>query len=98
MRRTHTFLFSKNDEPSPGQSGGRGSESQPPATDIPGPVAGGFLPLDSPDPKLPIGSPVTFCFEKGEPATGFKDPVYGFMDARGVLFPEGVVPNGWKPL
>lgn len=96
MRR-HSFLFARaGEQPSPGQSGGRGSESLPPAADIPVPVAGGFLPLD--DPKFPVGQPVTFCFEKGAPAIGFKDPMYGFMDARGVVLPEGLVPTGWQPL
>ena len=94
MFRTKILFAKAGDQPSPGQSGGRGSESQPPAA---APVvAGGFLPLG--DPTFPVGQPVTLCFENGAPATGFKDPVYGFMDARGVILPTGITPTGWKLL
>ncbi len=98
MKHHFQPLFSKASDatdPSPGQSGGRGQESPPPAAAAaPAAVAGGILPIDS----LPQAKSVTLHFEKHPSVTGFKDPVFGFMDAAGVALPAGVTPTGWSPL
>jgi hypothetical protein len=105
------LLFAKpNEDLSQSQSGGRGSvKPQPSAAAAAHPVAASdgplsasdsssssssFLPLDHPDFRA--GQPLVFQFHDGAEITGFLDPQYGIMDQRGVKFPEGVVPTGWR--
>lgn len=76
----------------PRNSGGRGAAT--PTDDQKSSV--GPIALDSPD--LPVGQPITLVFKNGVEKPGFKDPVYGFTDHNGVVFPPDGQPTAWKPV
>lgn len=91
--RPRPCLFAKKATEFSDLSGGAGPENAPGAPAAPG----AYLPLD--DPSLRSGTFVRIQLRGvAEPVTGFRDPVYGWMDQRGVIFPATSVPEGWQPL
>lgn len=93
MKDRFALLFAPAKESS-GQSGGRGQGGSPAAAAA-DPVAGERQPVS----KLKAGVFVTLHFGKdaAKDVRGFRDPVFGFCDQRGVRLASGMVPDLFTP-